>query len=335
MRGPLSRGLTPRGTLGDECDKCHQPGTWKAVRFNHDEHSEFALLGHHTEVPCVDCHPAHPLSKKYKGVSQKCADDACHADDDAHRGRLGTECQTCHLETGENIFDHNAQSDFKLDGRHLTTTCSDCHPSLTFKPRPKTATGAGSATPSPTFTRASTGTLCDECHNTTTFKQIKPLHDAGDFSLNGMHDRLPCRRCHVDNRPLSGSGNFCINCHRQDDIHSNSLSPRCGTCHTQWSFAPATFDHSAVGCNLTGLHRTLPCFDCHKNGNFRGLAPTCFSCHIDLAQIAGVSAIPDGDDGMGNTVFPHRAVNSCASCHNINFWSPAKVAPHFRESVCL
>ena len=54
----------------------------------------------------------------------------------------------------------------------------------------------------------------------------------------------PCERCHQDNRPLAGSGNLCINCHRQDDIHSNSLSPRCGECHTQWSFAPARFDHT-------------------------------------------------------------------------------------------
>ena len=86
-----------------------------------------------------------------------------------------------------------------------------------------------------------------------------------------MHDNIACERCHRDNRPLAGTGNLCINCHRQDDIHNNSLSPRCGECHTQWSFTPARFDHARVGCNLTGLHRTLACFDCHKNGNFVGI----------------------------------------------------------------
>ena len=63
-----------------------------------------------------------------------------------------------------------------------------------------------------------------------------------DFSLRGMHDNIACERCHKDNRPLAGSGNLCINCHRQDDVHNNSLSPRCGECHTQWSFTPARFD---------------------------------------------------------------------------------------------
>lgn len=314
------------GRLGDECDKCHQPGIWKAVRFDHTDDSDWPLLGLHETVPkCADCHPGHPNSKKYKGVPKNCSAEGCHAKDDAHRGKLGQKCEMCHLETGENIFDHNAQSDFKLDGAHLVTQCSDCHPSITFKPRPKDCYGGGVCHPEPDVHKGQYGTLCNECHNTTTFKQIKPLHDVGDFSLKGQHDRLTCRKCHLDNRPLAGSGNFCINCHRQDDIHSNSLSPRCGECHTQWSFAPARFDHSTVGCNLTGLHRTLPCFDCHKNGNFRGLSATCFSCHIDLARNPSVSGLD----------LSHQAVTNCSGCHNINFWSPANAAPHLRESVCL
>ena len=99
-----------------------------------------------------------------------------------------------------------------------------------------------------------------------------------------MHDNIACERCHKDNRPLAGSGNLCINCHRQDDIHNNSLSPRCGECHTQWSFAPARFDHTRVGCNLTGLHRTIACFDCHKSGNYVGLSAQCVSCHATMRR---------------------------------------------------
>ncbi len=313
--------------LGDECSRCHQPGIWTAVRFDHVEDSTWPLLGLHETVPkCVDCHPGHPQSKKYKNIPTNCAADGCHAKDDAHRKRLGDKCEQCHLETGENIFDHNAQSQFKLDGAHLTTKCADCHPSITFKPRPSDCYGGGVCHPEPPVHKGQFGTVCDECHNTTTWKDIIPLHDVGDFSLNGSHDRLQCNSCHIDVRPLAGSGNLCINCHRQDDVHFNSLSPRCGECHTQWSFAPAQFNHSTVGCNLTGLHRVLPCYDCHKAGNFRGLSATCYSCHLDTAR-----AFP---------VTEHDGQPQCSNCHNINYWSPSNQngnqgVPHARESVCL
>jgi hypothetical protein len=139
-----------------------------------------------------------------------------------------------------------------------------------------------------------------------------------------MHDNLACERCHRDNRPLAGSGNLCINCHRQDDIHNNSLSPRCGECHTQWSFAPAKFDHARVGCNLTGLHRTLACAECHRNGNFAGLSPQCTGCHRDDAVLA---------NKISGT--PHLGFMACANCHNPNTWAGASptIASN-RESVC-
>ncbi len=162
----------------------------------------------------------------------------CHAKDDAHRGKLGDKCGKCHLETGQNVFNHNTQADYKLEGAHLKTRCAECHPSITFKPRPKDCFGGGACHAEPDVHKGQYGTVCETCHTTASFKDVQPQHDVGDFSLKGQHDNLPCKRCHQDNRPLAGTGNFCINCHRQDDIHSNSLSPRCGECHSQWSFAP-------------------------------------------------------------------------------------------------
>jgi hypothetical protein len=253
-----------------------------------------------------------------------CAADGCHADDDAHKGRLGKKCEQCHLETGDNLFNHNTMSKFRLDGKHLTVRCSDCHPSVTFKPRPSTCFGCH---PEPAVHKGQYGTGCEQCHTTRTWEDIKPLHDVGDFSLKGSHNNLACERCHRDNRPLAGSGNLCINCHRQDDTHNNSLSPRCGECHTQWSFAPARFDHSRVGCNLTGLHRTVACFDCHKNGNFSALSPQCVGCHHDDDR----KTINTG----GET---HGTHTTCANCHNPNSWRPAQMlnstAAFGRESVC-
>ena len=303
------------GALGDSCDKCHKAGTWKAVFFNHDDDTEWPLLGLHKKVPkCSDCHP----QRVFSGTPTGCAAVGCHAEDDAHNGKLGKKCEECHLETGETIFDHNSQSDYPLTGKHLTSKCVDCHPSIEFKPRPKDCFGDGECHPEPKVHEGQYGTVCETCHTTDSFTAIKPLHDVGAFSLKGAHDRLACETCHPNNKPLAGTGNLCITCHRQDDVHANSLSPSCGNCHTQWSFAPARFDHNTVGCNLSGFHRTLPCADCHQAGNYRGLVPTCYSCHRDSS--IGVNP-PD-----------HANFGTCGDCHNPNTWSPA--TGFGRESIC-
>ncbi len=318
-----------QGTLGKECQACHNSGTWTVKngdKFDHDEPfpedaqgevSEFPLKGEHKKNDCADCHP----DRKYAETPATCAAEGCHAEDDAHKGRLGNQCERCHLETGDNIFNHNTQSQFHLDGKHLEVRCADCHPSVTFKPRPTTCFGCH---PEPRVHKGQYGTACEQCHTTRTFEDVKPLHDVGDFSLRGMHDSLACERCHKDSRPLAGSGNMCLNCHRQDDIHNNSLSPRCGECHTQWSFTPARFDHARVGCNLTGLHRTFACYDCHRAGNFIGLAANCAACHRDDASRVGTKSGVD-----------HTMQVNCGSCHNPNSWAPAQALYAFgRDSVC-
>jgi hypothetical protein len=303
-----------KGTLGDACSRCHSPGLWDAVRFDHTDDTEWELKGLHATVPdCADCHPR----REYDGTPTTCSAQGCHAKDDAHKGRLGKGCDRCHVETGDNIFSHNTMSRYALDGKHLTVRCSDCHPSITFKPRPTNCYGCH---PEPKVHKGQYGTVCEQCHTTATFEDIKPLHDVGDFALKGAHDQLPCERCHRDNRPLRGAGNLCLNCHRQDDVHSNSLSPRCGECHTQWSFTPARFDHTTVGCNLTGLHRALACYDCHKTGNFGALVPTCVACHADEAS-------RQRGDGT------HDAQTTCSQCHSPNAWLPGN-AGSGRESIC-
>ncbi len=317
------------GTLGKNCMYCHQSGTWDALNFDHDKPfpddakgkvKEFKLKGAHKDNKCEACHTR---DRTFAQTPVHCADEGCHARDDAHKGRLGNKCEQCHLETGDNLFNHNTMSAFHLDGKHLEVRCADCHPSVTFKPRPKTCFGCH---PEPAVHKGQYGTGCAQCHTTRTWEDIKPLHDVGDFSLKGSHDNIACERCHRDNRPLAGSGNLCINCHRQDDIHNNSLSPRCGECHTQWSFAPAKFDHTRVGCNLTGLHRTVACFDCHRNGNFAALSGQCASCHHDDGLRVGLRSTVD-----------HNTQTTCANCHNPNSWLPASADASLgfgRDSVC-
>jgi len=316
-----------KGTLGKVCTPCHSSGTWDALNFDHDkpfpDNDSYPLVGEHRKNTCEQCHP----KRDFKNTPNTCSAEGCHKDDDAHKGRLGNKCEQCHVPTGDNLFNHNTMSAFRLDGKHLAVRCTDCHPSITFKPRPRTCFGCH---PEPTVHKNQYGTTCEQCHTTRTWDDVKPLHDVGDFSLRGSHNSIACERCHRDNRPLAGSGNLCINCHRQDDIHNNSLSPRCGECHTQWAFAPARFDHSRVGCNLTGLHRTIACFDCHRNGNFTALSPQCAGCHRD-------DALRSGPAGANNGNTDHTILVACAICHNPNTWrpgGPGTPAVFNRESVC-
>lgn len=302
-----------KGSLGDECSRCHMPGIWDAVRFDHADDTRWPLEGLHAKIAdCSDCH----ATREYTGTPTSCSAEGCHAKDDVHKGRLGKGCERCHKVTGDNVFNHNTMSQFGLSGQHLKVRCAECHTSQTFKPRPTTCFGCH---PEPEVHAGQYGTGCEQCHSTREWTDIKPLHDVGDFSLTGAHDNLACARCHKDSRPMAGTGNLCINCHRQDDIHQNALTPRCGECHSQWAFAPARFDHTTVGCNLTGLHRTLACNDCHVAGNYGATSAECIACHRDDALAKGGA---------------HLGYNNCTGggCHNPNAWSPQ--LGYGRESIC-
>ena len=300
-----------RGSLGNKCLRCHQPGLWDATKFDHQKQSEFKLRGLHREVECATCHP----QQQFKPRPKNCY--GCHEEDDAHRGRLGQKCESCHLETGALIFDHNKQAAFKLTDTHLVTSCKSCHPTLAFKPTAKKCIGCH---PEPDVHKGRFGTTCDSCHSTRGWKEIRALHDVGDFSLEGAHDSLRCNECHKDKGQLAGTGPICRTCHNEDDIHASSLGAECGQCHTQWSFAPARFDHTTVGCDLQGLHRTQPCVDCHKSGNFGALSTQCYSCHRD--EVAG--------DGIHNGA----AFFNCGDCHNMNYFERPNTAPAMTNSVC-
>jgi hypothetical protein len=313
-----------KGTLGNDCLRCHEGGFWKATAFNHDEDTKWPLVGFHRKVICNDCHP----KRQYKPTASNCFN--CHEKDDAHNGHLGNGCEKCHEPTGKSLFDHNnlAMSRYPLEGKHLKVACGDCHPNENFKPVPIDCYGCHKKDD---VHKGSYGTGCERCHTVKSWKTTKPIHDVGAFRLAGAHDHLLCDRCHgPDLRPLAGTGDLCVTCHRQDDIHHNALGPRCGECHTQWTFAPSTFVHATVGCDLRGVHRVVPCDSCHRGGNFMALTPNCIGCHRKDALV-NVRKFGPAD--------PHAGYTTCTSCHNPNFWLPKTGSPGpmygiSAESVC-
>jgi hypothetical protein len=301
-----------KGSLGQQCSRCHEPGQWPAVRFDHRTQTKWPLEGKHTQVKaCESCHP----SRRYHGTPTACGASGCHKADDVHQGKLGNKCETCHATDGTLVFRHNRDAQFKIDGKHTPLVCAACHKSVAFKPVRRDCFGCH---PEPAIHKGRYGTDCERCHSTRSFGDIRAQHDVGDFSLSGAHDQLTCARCHPSGEKLRGSGNLCITCHKRDDIHGNALSPRCGECHTQRAFAPARFDHVTVGCNLMGLHGTLPCADCHKAGNYGAVSPMCVSCHRgDALRVKQ----PD-----------HRTLVDCGGCHNPSAWIPATQLG--QQSIC-
>jgi hypothetical protein len=302
-----------KGSLGPDCQRCHEGGRWPAVDFSHNDDASWKLEGEHVRVACISCHP----QRKFKPTPKVCAE--CHREDDVHKGALGNKCEACHVPSAKSTFNHNTQSRFKLEGKHAKATCAQCHPDVRFKPRPVECVGCHVDVHEGRY-----GKRCEQCHNVTNFKTVTSMHDVGNFSLGGAHDRVPCETCHKDSRPLRGTGELCVTCHRSDDIHHNSLGPRCGECHIQQAFLPARFYHANVGCDLRGVHRTLPCIDCHKGGNYLGLVPECVACHRADAIVRG-GVIPNSVD--------HTTQFTCTTCHNPNYWVPAFKGGG-RESVC-
>jgi hypothetical protein len=157
-----------KGKQGKNCKNCHNEKGWRTkVRFEHDI-TRFPLVGLHSVVPCEECH----ISSDYKKASIQC--NSCHKRDDIHKGKLGIDCQTCHNPNGWAIwrFDHNSQSQFKLDGAHKKVHCHSCHVSdvekIDSKPRSCIACHRADDEHNGQF-----GSRCGRCHSTKTFKDVR------------------------------------------------------------------------------------------------------------------------------------------------------------------
>jgi hypothetical protein len=150
--------------LGGNCAQCHTPEDWKSVTFDHNQ-TDFGLTGKHSEVPCAECH----VDDIFVGTPQTCF--GCHAQDDVHRGLLGSYCAACHTtETWQRgPFEHT----FPLDhGGQGIIACTTCH----------------------TVPGDYTAYTCYNCHNPDDIRRQHPF-----AQLMGT-DITNCVRCHPTGR---------------------------------------------------------------------------------------------------------------------------------------
>lgn len=285
------------GNLGESCEDCHSEKGWQEVRFDHDE-TDFPLEGAHQETNCASCHP----DEQYEQISTLCV--SCHLVNDTHGGTRGNACEDCHTTEAwdENRFDHDKDTDFKLEGSHADVTCNSCHKDPVYdKAPPKTCIGCHE---NDDRHNGRNGESCDDCHNSQKWSEIAFDHDKEtDFPLKGKHAKTTCGSCHkgeLEDAPDT----TCITCHRGEDVHAGQLGEQCEQCHNETSFTDKLrFDHDITNFPLIGQHAITSCDECHQEQTFKDTSLKCVSCHKDDDQHKGALG-PD-----------------CASCHTPNDWA--------------
>lgn len=157
-----------KGQQGKNCKRCHTEAGWhRRVQFDHGIF-RFPLLGSHATVPCEQCH----LSASFKDTKRQC--NACHKEDDYHKQTLGPDCQACHNPTSWKLwqFDHDKQTDFKLEGAHKGLKCASCHRAPVKKKISLTGS-CYSCHLADDRHGGSFGKHCDHCHTTEAFDKLK------------------------------------------------------------------------------------------------------------------------------------------------------------------
>jgi hypothetical protein len=289
-----------KGRLGDRCDACHSPTTWRQVKvFDHGK-TKFPLVGAHKDVGCATCH----VGEIYKDLSQACV--SCHRIQDIHANRYGVKCETCHnqVKWKEAKFDHDSKTKFPLHGAHIKVKCDACH---TGNLTDKLGTTCVSCHKQQDPHKGQLGDRCERCHNDVDWrKNIIFNHNETRFPLIGKHATVTCQACHSSptfkDAPLE-----CARCHK-DSFHQGRLgaNAQCGDCHNPFGWSKWRFDHGRqTRFPLTGAHARAKCESCHsvRNPPSLKLPMACEACHKDYHQ-GFLGAQP-----------------KCASCHDTSAWS--------------
>jgi hypothetical protein len=260
------------GRFGVRCETCHRSDDWRLTSFDHAQ-TPFPLVGRHEAVPCEKCHAGpEPARTTCQG---------CHASNDAHHGRFGPRCQSCHTPIGwaTQTFDHDRDTTFPLHGEHRSARCNDCHTAALYDRKLDTACYACHRADD--VHNGQQGVACDTCHTERGWRRdVFFEHDLARFPLLGAHARVPCEECHAS-RAFKDTSRECVSCHATDDVHRGGLGGNCADCHHPTDWKLWTFDHDAqTDFRLDGAHRRLACRACHRDAKTTPLLRECASCHF-------------------------------------------------------
>lgn len=286
---------THKGKFGSDCASCHNPSGWDDAKFDHAM-TGFTLSASHASVSCEKCH----ANKQWANTPATCV--GCHAGKDKHNGTLGTDCASCHKPTqwSDASFNHN-EAPFKLAGQHAGVACEKCH---TKAPPASTATNCYACHANKDKHNGSMGTVCETCHNPSSWTRVSIDHSKFAFKLTGAHASVTCQKCHTGGNPKN-TPTTCNACHGAKDPHNGVYGTACERCHVTSSWSKTSVDHSKFGFKLTGGHAGVTCAKCHKSGLAKNTPTACASCHAKPAS---------HDQYFSGT---------CNSCHTTTAWRPA------------
>jgi hypothetical protein len=190
-----------------DCSECHSLKGFNNFTYTFEQHNQgpFPLKGAHLAVPCNECHRKKD-NWSFREIGINCKD--CHKD--IHKDHIqekyypSSECKTCHKEENwhEISFDHSLTA-FQLTGAHKKISCGRCHILnedggtfiQKFKGLGKYCVVCHKDNHSGQFARNGS-TVCEECHETESWKATRFDHDKTQFRLDGKHINVPCYKCH-------------------------------------------------------------------------------------------------------------------------------------------
>jgi hypothetical protein len=280
--------------FGTGCLACHDGLDTYGEGFDHDQLA-FPLLGKHAALPCAACHLGGRTVADLQATSSDCV--ACHREDDAHAGRLGTDCAQCHTpaDWAQATIDHNLTA-FPLSGKHQEIDCHACHPDQRFRGTPMDCVACHEIDDAH---GGQFGPGCGQCHTPTDWKQVTFDHAQTAFPLIGAHTTTLCLRCHVSGA-FKGTPQKCVGCHTEPNFHAGLLDTDCAACHTPDAWSPASYNRPHTFPFSHGADGSSSCRTCHPDslGGY-----TCYACH-DPGEVAEEHL----EEGIGN-------YQNCVECH--------------------
>ncbi len=319
-----------RTALGTDCENCHRPISWTAVRWDHGAQTGMPLNSAHRNLSCDNCHK----DGRFQQISFDCY--SCHREDyeeteEPSHARAGfpTSCELCHLpsHTDWHQASFNHTSIFPLQGVHAILECSACHKNGVYAGTPRECYGCHRAdyesTRDPNHAAAGFPTSCELCHNPSDSDWDQADFNHGTvFALQGVHKTLDCSACHRNNI-YRGTPRECYGCHRadyestRDPNHVRAGFPTtCESCHraSDPDWDEASFSHNSV-FPLKGVHASQSCTACHKNNVYAGTPRECYGCHRTDYESAR-------DPNHVSAGFP----TTCESCHRASdtSWDQAR-----------
>jgi hypothetical protein len=321
------------------CSACHTQGRWKpAPGFDHAR-TAFPLVGLHQAVACERCHTADPATgrRRLAGVAAAgCR--SCHAD--AHAGRLGSSCATCHTPAGwqaaSGTFDH-ARTAFPLTGEHRRVGCESCHRGRNGVSRLRGIPFQTCASCHADPHAGTLGTVCASCHTTASFRAARASFDHArtGYPLEGRHAAVRCASCHLPGAPKRPPHARCADCHA--DRHAGQLSRHegdaaCERCHDVSGFAAPRFtavQHAQTAFPLTGAHRAFACTECHREVPVdalrkAGLATSGAGGRTEQFRFASTACVACHPDPHGGTTARAAKGTDCRACHETAAWSAVR-----------